>query len=42
MAPEVWRGTVEVEAAESVFDLLERLIDDYPRNGPLLPLVVLQ
>jgi hypothetical protein len=42
MAPEVWRGSVEVEATESVFDLLERLIDDYPRNGPLLPFVVLQ
>jgi len=41
MPAEVWRGTVG-DAAEPVFDLFERLIDEYPNNGPLLPLVVLQ
>jgi hypothetical protein len=39
---EVWWGRAEIEAADPVFDIMRRLIDNYPDNEPLMPLVVLQ
>lgn len=42
MPKEVWWGRAEIEAADPVFDLLRRLIDNHRDNGPLMPLVALQ
>jgi hypothetical protein len=42
MARQVWTGSAGLEAADTVFDLMRRLIDGFRRNPPVTPLVVLQ
>lgn len=40
MAQRIWDGTASSEAASAVFGLMQRLIDDYRLNRPVMPLVV--
>ncbi|MGV9254153.1 hypothetical protein [Streptomyces sp. NPDC003697] len=42
MPREVWSGSAGIEAADSVFELMRRLIDRFRDNPPVTPLVVLQ
>ncbi|KUM67375.1 hypothetical protein [Streptomyces curacoi] len=42
MAREAWSGSAGIEAADAVFELMRRLIDNFRDNPPVTPLVVLQ
>ncbi|MET8248666.1 hypothetical protein ABZV31_32300 [Streptomyces sp. NPDC005202] len=42
MPREVWNGSAGIEAADAVFELMRRLIDNFRDNTPVTPLVVLQ
>lgn len=42
VAREAWSGSAGIEAADAVFELMRRLIDNFRDNPPVTPLVVLQ
>ncbi|MFD7992098.1 ABC transporter substrate-binding protein [Streptomyces mexicanus] len=42
MRRQVWTGSAGLEAADAVFELMRRLIDDFRSGPPVTPLVVLQ
>ncbi|MFI8191548.1 ABC transporter substrate-binding protein [Streptomyces sp. NPDC085946] len=42
MTREVWSGSAGIGAADAVFELMRRLIDNFRDNPPVTPLVVLQ
>ncbi|MEU8986490.1 hypothetical protein AB0C98_08360 [Streptomyces sp. NPDC048558] len=42
MSKEVWSGSAGIEAADAVFALMRRLIDNFRDHPPVTPLVVLQ